>query len=139
MAVKTFPFEFEDEESLIVILDCQLHGQTHFVALDTGASNTVMDLAVLIIVGYEIKDAIKIVQLETAKGEIDAYVFCVHEFTALGITRKNMEICSYDFFNNNIFSGFHGVLGLDFFRDCKVCVDMVEQEVTVQKKTKKMK
>jgi hypothetical protein len=64
------------------------------------------------------------------------YVFLVKKVTALGITRENMEVCSYDFFNNQVFSDRHGVLGLDFFRDCKVCIDMLRQEITVQQKTK---
>lgn len=84
-----------------------------------------------LILGYEVKNSIRTVEFETAKGSLFAYVFLVAEITALGITRQNMEICSYDFFNNNIFSDMHGVLGLDFFRDCKFCIDMVERVITV--------
>jgi hypothetical protein len=132
--VREFPFEIEDEDSLIVMVDCCIHDDDYTLALDTGASNTVLDLAALIILGYEVKDSIKTVQFETAKGSLTAYVFLVKEITALGITRRNMEICSYDFFNNNIFSDMHGVLGLDFFRDCKFCIDMLKQVITVQQK-----
>ena len=134
--MKKFRFEIEDEESLIVTVDCKVHGDDCVLALDTGASNTVIDLAALIILGYELKDNIGTVELETAKGVLTAYVFVVREVTALGITRYNMPICSYDFFNNNIFSDMHGVLGLDFFRDCKLCVDMIKREITVQQKSK---
>jgi Aspartyl protease len=134
--MKKFGFEIEDEDSLIITVDCKVHGDNYTLALDTGASNTVIDLAALIILGYEVKDSIRIVEFETAKSSLFAYVFLVAEITALGITRKNMEICSYDFFNNNIFSDMHGVLGLDFFRDCKLCVDMVEREITVLQKSK---
>ncbi len=132
--MREFPFEIEDEDSLIVMVDCCIHDDDYTLALDTGASNTVLDLAALIILGYEVKDSIKTVQFETAKGSLTAYVFLVKEITALGITRRNMEICSYDFFNNNIFSDMHGVLGLDFFRDCKFCIDMLKQVITVQQK-----
>ena len=97
----------------------------------------VIDLAALIILGYELKDALRTVEFETAKGELLAYVFKVKELTALGITRRNVEVCSYDFFNNNVFSDMHGVLGLDFFLDCKLCIDMVEREITVQQKVRK--
>ncbi len=135
--MKKFAFEIEDEDSLIVTVDCRLHGDAYTLALDTGASNTVLDLAALIILGYELKDAIRTVEFETAKGELLAYVFKVKEITALGITRRNVEICSYDFFNNNVFSDMHGVLGLDFFLDCKLCIDMVEREITVQQKARK--
>ncbi len=135
--MKKFRFEIEDEDSLIVIVDCKVHGDDCVVALDTGASNTVIDLAALILLGYELKDSMGTIEFETAKGILTAHIFVVREITALGLTRRNMQICSYDFFNNNIFSDMHGVLGLDFFRDCKLCVDMVEQEITVQQKSKK--
>jgi hypothetical protein len=134
--MKTFGFEIEDESALVVTVTCELDGDDYTLALDTGASNTIIDLAALIILGYEIKDSVRTVEFETAKGELTAHVFVVKEITALGITRHNMEICSYDFFNNNIFSDMHGVLGLDFVRDCKVCIDMVEREITVQQKGK---
>ena len=132
--MSTFGFEIED--ALVVTVKCEVDGDNYTLALDTGASNTIIDLAALIILGYEIKDAVRTVEFETAKGELTAQVFVVKEITALGITRRNMEICSYDFFNNNIFSDMHGVLGLDFIRDCKVCIDMVDQEITVQQKAK---
>ena len=134
--MSTFGFEIEDEDALVVTVKCEIDGDNYALALDTGASNTIIDLAALIILGYEIKDAVRTVEFETAKGELTAQVFVVKEITALGITRRNMEICSYDFFNNNIFSDMHGVLGLDFIRDCKVCIDMVDQEITVQQKAK---
>ncbi len=130
--MKVIPFKIED--SLIVTIDCQILQDNYILALDTGASNTVIDLAALLILGYEIKDAIRTVEFETAKGSLVAYVFKVEEITALGITRKNEEICSYDFFGNHIFSDIHGVLGLDFIRDCKLCLDMVDQEITIMQK-----
>ncbi len=132
--MKEFAFEIEDEDSLIVTVDCNIHGDNYTLALDTGASNTVIDLAALIILGYEVKDSIRTVEFETAKGSLTTYVFVVKEISALGIVRQNMEICSYDFFNNNIFSDMHGVLGLDFFRDCKFCIDMAERVISVKQK-----
>jgi hypothetical protein len=49
--MKKFGFEIEDEDSLIVTVDCKVHGDSYTLALDTGASNTVIDLAALIILG----------------------------------------------------------------------------------------
>ena len=129
-----FAFEIEDEESLIITLDCAIHEDNYTLALDTGASNTVIDLAALILLGYEVKDSLRMVEFETAKGSLNAYVFKVKEISALGIKRTDMKICSYDFFNNNIFSEMHGVLGLDFFKDCKFCIDMVDKVISVTKK-----
>ena len=55
------------------------------------------------------------VEFETAKGVIEAYIFEVKELTALGVTKHNVQICSYDFLGNNVLSEIDGVLGLDFF------------------------
>ena len=131
-----FYFKLEDEDSLIPV-DCHLEGSTYVLALDTGASNTVIDLNVMIIAGYQVRDALRIEEIETAGGIIEAYVFQVVEINALGITRRHLEVSSYDFINNNIFSEIHGVLGLDFFKGYKFCIDMTDFEITVQRKVKK--
>jgi hypothetical protein len=105
MTNQHFPFELSDEDSLIQI-DFWFQKDKLTFAVDTGASHTVIDLAPLLIAGYELKDALGVVELETGKGVIEAYVFRIPRITALGITRNDFEICSYDFFNNNIFSTF---------------------------------
>lgn len=97
MAKNTYPFELKTTDSLINI-ECRLEDENYRFALDTGASQTVIDLAALMIAGYDLHDIIRTVQLETGNGSVDAYIFKISVFTALGITRHNMEICSYDFF-----------------------------------------
>ena len=130
-----FNFDLEEEDSLIIV-NCHLAGDDYNLALDTGASNTVIDLNVMNVAGYKIKDAIQIIEIETASGIVEAYVFLVAEINALGITRRHLEISSYDFINNNVFSEIHGVLGLDFFKGYKFCIDMTDFEITVQRKVK---
>ena len=131
-----FYFELEDDESLIKV-SCHLAGDNYNLALDTGASNTVIDLNILLVAGYKVEDAIRIIKIETAGGIIEAYVFLIAEIKALGITRRYLEVSSYDFANNNILSEIQGVLGLDFFRGYKFCIDMTDFEITVQRKVKK--
>ena len=130
MKKQEFQFELTGEEGLVKI-DFWFEQNKLTLALDTGASHTVIDLAPLLIAGFEIKDAIGVVELETAKGIVEAYVFRVDVLEAIGIVRWNMEICSYDFFNNHIFADFDGVLGLDFLRENKVCVDFRKSIITV--------
>ena len=127
---KQHPFRLHDEDSLIILKGQLLDNDISF-ALDTGASHTVIDLSPLLIAGYEIKDAIGTVQMETAKGVLDAYVFKISELSILGITRRNIEICSYDYFNNHIFPDFDGVIGLDFLREYKICIDFRKSVITV--------
>ena len=131
-----FHFELEDDESLITV-SCHLGDDDYDLALDTGASNTVIDLNALFAAGYRIEDAIRIVEIETAGGVIEAYVFQILELKALGITRRHLEVSSYDFIDNNIFSEIQGVLGLDFFKGYKFCIDMTDFEITVQRKVKR--
>ena len=130
-----FYFELEDDESLIKV-SCHLAGDNYNLALDTGASNTVIDLNILLVAGYKVEDAIRIIKIETAGGIIEAYVFLIAEIKALGITRRYLEVSSYDFANNNILSEIQGVLGLDFFKGYKFCIDMTDFEITVQRKVR---
>jgi hypothetical protein len=65
LAIRVYPFHLDDEDSLITV-DCHVGFDTYTMALDTGASHTVIDLSVLLIAGYEIKDSLEIVELETA-------------------------------------------------------------------------
>ena len=131
----SFNFKLEDDESLIPV-DCQIGEYSYNLALDTGASNTVIDLNEMLIAGYQIEDAIRIIEIETANGIIEAYVFQVVEIKALGITRRHFEVSSYNVAEGDVFSEIQGILGLDFFKDYKFCIDMVDSEITVQRKTK---
>lgn len=129
--MKKATFERPDEEHLIVI-DCKLHHHKVFLALDTGASHTTIDLATLIIAGYNLSDALRTEEIETASGIITGYVFRIKQLTAIHTVLKDIEICAYDFFAHHVLTDFDGVLGLDFFKNMKFCIDMKKNEVTLQ-------
>jgi predicted aspartyl protease len=112
--MNTHPFTLENDEGLI-ILPSFVDDEEVSLALDTGASHTVVDLTKLLILGYRITDSLGFIEFETAKGVIEAYIFEVKELSALGVTKYNVQICSYDFLGNNVLSEIDGVLGLDFF------------------------
>lgn len=124
-------FKRRTAESLIVV-NCELDEHDAALALDTGASHTTIDLAALIIAGYEVSQALRTVQIETASNVIDAYIFKIKQLTAIGITRQDIEICAYDFFSYQLITDFDGVLGLDFFEDFKLCVDFKQNLLTIQ-------
>ncbi len=123
-------FRLSDEDSLIIV-KAGIGNDRLSLALDTGASHTVIDLTALLLAGIEIKDAKRIVQLETGKGIIDAYVFDVTSITVLGITKYNIEVCSYDFLANNVLLDIHGVLGLDFFKNMDLLISFKRFEISV--------
>jgi predicted aspartyl protease len=124
-------FKRDNHESLILV-KCQFPNHTIALALDTGASHTTIDLTALMIAGYSLSESIRTVQLETASGIIDAYVFKIRELKALGITQKGIEVCAYDFFAHHVLTAFDGVLGLDFLGDYKICIDFKKSEITLQ-------
>ena len=129
--MKKASFQRQNDEQLIVI-DCKMHTHKILLALDTGASHTTIDLAALIIGGYSMADAIRTVDIETASGVIKGYVFVLQTFKAIGIELSNVEVCAYDFFANHLLTDFDGVLGLDFFKGVKFCIDMNKSEITIQ-------
>lgn len=129
--MNTFPFSYSNELQLIVIL-VSIDDYDVRLALDTGASKTVIDLTELLIAGYRKTAVIGTEELETGKGNIIADVYTMKEIETLGIVRTDFEVCSYDFLVNGVLSEIHGVLGLDFFNGYKFCVDMKRHEITIQ-------
>jgi predicted aspartyl protease len=124
-------FKRANADSLIIIKGSLPNHQIS-LAIDTGASHTTIDLTALLIAGLEVKDSLRIEKLETASGIIEAYVFRVQSFTALGITKYNVEVCAYDFFAHNVLTEFDGVLGVDFLSAYKICIDFIKSEITLQ-------
>ncbi len=126
-----YPFELTEEVNLIIVI-ASIDGYELRLALDTGASDTVIDLTALLIAGYRTTDAQRMVEIETGKGIIEAEVYEITDFHVLGIRKSPFVICSYDFLANSILTDIDGVLGLDFFRDKKLCIDFNESIITVQ-------
>ncbi len=129
--MKKVKFELNSEDSLIVV-EGKFKNHKVFLALDTGASHTTLDLATLIIAGYSETDAVREIEIETANGVIVGYVFKVDKFYALETLKENIEICAYDFFKHHLLTDFDGVLGLDFFKKVKFCIDMNNCEITIE-------
>ena len=125
-----FPFELPTEDSLIE-LECRLNGQKITLALDTGASHTTIDLSFLIVAGVDPADSMGTVDLETAKGPVEAQLFQVKSLSILGITIHNFTVCAYDFLSQSVLSAIDGVVGLDFFRDRDLSISFRQFEITV--------
>lgn len=89
MAVATFPFELTDEVNLIVVI-ASIDGYKVRLALDTGASNTIINLTALLIVGYRIGQETGEVELETGKGIIKANTYTVKSLETLGIKKDQL-------------------------------------------------
>ena len=119
----TFPFKREPESGLIIV-SIEIDGKFELkMVLDTGATNTTIDSNALYLLGYDLKDNIGTVEIETANGIIETEIFEVHSFSSLGQTKNKFQIQVYDFLAHGVFSDYNGLLGLDFFEGTKFCVD----------------
>ena len=128
--MSVYKFELPDEDSLI-ILKGKIANDNLSLALDTGASHTVIDLSTLLLAGYNLQDSVGTVSLETANGAVNAFVFKLNSITVLGKTIVDMEVCSYDFFLSNVLLDIYGVLGLDFFQDSDLLISFKRFEITL--------
>ena len=125
-------YKFQLDESYnVIIVNAFLDGCKIQLMVDTGASDTVIDLTTLLINDYEFNQNSRKVNIETAKGIANAHIFEISSLKSLGIEKENFEIASYDFLGNGILSEYDGVLGIDFFQDNKICIDFVKSELTI--------
>lgn len=117
----TFPFK---RESGLIIVSIEIDDKYELkMVLDTGATNTTIDSNALYLLGYDLKDNIGTVEIETASGIIETEVFEVESFLSLGLTKNKFQVQVYDFLAHGIFSDYNGLLGHDFLEGTKFCID----------------
>ena len=62
---------------------------------------------------------------------MNGFAFDIGELECLGIRRTNFEVQVYDFLAHGVTSDYDGVVGLDFLRNHKFCIDLKNNEVTI--------
>ncbi|HRI59831.1 MAG TPA: retropepsin-like aspartic protease [Saprospiraceae bacterium] len=125
--MKKFPFDLSTDEDLI-LLPVLINDYEIRLALDTAATQTIVDFNVLLMLGYTSVDALATRKLETANGIMEAQMFRVSEIETLERCLVEFEILSYDFLQKGLLSTYDGVLGLDFFRFAgRLTIDFKEQ------------
>ncbi len=75
---------------------------------------------------------VKVIQIVDFYYETTDFSQRVRKLTAMEIVRTEIEICSYDFFAHQVLTDIDGVLGLDFFKNQKLCIDFKESLITIQ-------
>ena len=127
----TYKFKREPDSGLILV-NIEIDNKYELnMILDTGASNTTIDSNSLYLLGYDLKDNIGTVEIETANGIIETEVFEIGTFSSLGMTKENFQIQVYDFLAHGIFSDYNGLLGLDFLEGTKFCIDTNNDIITL--------
>lgn len=127
-----YKFKREPDSGLLLVNIEIDHKFELKMILDTGASNTTIDSNALYLLGYDLKDSIGTVQIETANGIIETELFEIASFESLGIKKVNFEIQVYDFIAHGIFSDYNGLLGLDFLEGTKFCIDLIKSEISIE-------
>jgi hypothetical protein len=125
--MKVFNFDLPADEDIIIV-NASLEGKYKFrLALDTAATHTTIDSNVLYFSGYELKDS----KGEQEIGIIVVEIYDVEQLECLGIIKDRFEVQVYDFLAHGITSDYDGVIGLNFLKETKFCVDIAKGEITV--------
>ena len=128
-----YHFKREPESGLIIVsieVDSKFELKMVF---DIGATNTTIDSNALYLLGYDLKDNIGTVEIETANGIIETEVFEIGRFSSLGFNKNNFQIQVYDFLAHGIFSDYNGLLGLDFLEGTNFCINTNENTITINR------
>lgn len=56
----------------------------------------------------------------------------IRQLSCLGITKFRFAVQVYDFIAHGVTSDYDGVIGLDFLRENKFCVDIAKGEIMVE-------
>lgn len=124
---------FERDESGLLIVSVEIDSRYQLkMVFDTGATHTTLDANALYLLGYDLKDRLGTVQVETANGLIETDVFELHQFAALGLTKTAFVVQVYDFLAHGIFSDYSGLLGLDFLEGTTFCVATPANLISIQ-------
>jgi predicted aspartyl protease len=116
-------FSFDPQRGLIVIR-AELTGPSGSgilqLALDTGATSTLVNVAMLVAIGYDPALAATRVQVTTGSGVEFAPRIELKRLTALGQERLDLPVLGHTLPPS---SGVDGLLGLDFFRGLRLTID----------------
>ena len=127
----TYKFRRESESGLILV-NIEIDDRYELkMILDTGATNTTIDSNALYLLGYDLKDNIGTVEIETANGIIETEVFEVNVFSSLGLTKEKFQVQVYDFLAHGIYSDYNVLLGIDFLEGVKFCIDTRENTISI--------
>ena len=70
--------------------------------------------------------------IETANGIVQVGIFGTDSLAAFERTVCRMPVQVYDFLAHGILSDYDGLLGLDFFENTTLCIDMKNQTIEVK-------
>lgn len=122
---------FDPQERLIIV-SARLFGSAGDtivrLALDTGASSTLVNTEVMVLLGYDLVTAPDRVEVTTGSGIEFCARLSVERIEAVGRTLGRFPILCHTLPPS---AQIDGLLGLDFFRGCYLGIDLRTGEITV--------
>ena len=125
-------FRFNPRSNLIVVPTRLYRGvtfETARLALDTGATRTVVSMEVLQSLGYDPLAAGDAMPIVTGSGTISVPLLGVEKIEALGKAETNVRVLCHTLPSR---AGIDGVLGLDFLRGERLVIDFRAGSLTLE-------
>jgi hypothetical protein len=129
--MKLTNFDVPDEGDVIIVIAWMGGKYKLKLAFDTAATHTTIDSNALFVSGYQLKDSVGETEIETSNGIVAVELYNIHGFECLGIKKQELQVQVYDFAAHGVNSEYHGMVGLNFLKDHKFCVDMIKGEITI--------
>ena len=124
-------FTFDSQQGLVIVRT-ELWGPTGSIvlrlALDTGATGTVVNIGMLVAIGYDPALAPDRIQITTGSGVEFVPRVTLDKMTALGQERTDFPVMGHTLPPS---AGIDELLGLDFFRGQSVTLDFRTGQVTL--------
>lgn len=98
------------------------------MALDTGASSTLIGWHALQLVGYNANDAVEQVEMTTGSGIEHVPRIKVRRIEAFGKRRIGLGVVGHTLPKS---ASVDGLLGLDFLRECRLTIDFLKSTVKI--------
>jgi predicted aspartyl protease len=122
-----------ERKSGLILVRVELEGPQRSVglslALDTGATLTVISQSRLIYVGYDLSAALDRLQMTTVSGIEFVPRIRVRGISTLGQVRSSFSVLAHTLPPN---AGIDRLLGLDFFQGKKLMIDLRMNELTLE-------
>lgn len=125
-------FSFDATQGLILVttrLDGPSGHTFAILALDTGATSTLINVDVLVSIGYDPATAKERVHVTTGSGLEYAARLPIMQVSALGMEVREFGVIAHTLPPS---AGVDGLLGLDFFRGHELFIDLVNGEIEVR-------
>lgn len=124
-------YRFDPQERLIVV-PARLSGPAGDavvrLALDTGATSTLVNTEVMVLLGYDPATAPDRIQVTTGSGVEFCARLSVERIEAVGRIVERFPLLCHTLPSS---AQIDGLLGLDFFRGCYLGIDLRTGEITV--------